>query len=344
MSFPALCLHVLPQPPTLFSTVPFPSNDSWTLRPPGATQLDSLKKTLRNKIQDHPTRIADAEVVRLQSHLYEAWSQWSQNSEGQRSEAWQLEVLRAYAGASKRIQEKDEELEKAKQQIEHLRQQYDRLSRCQLPRDLLLHPPNTLPMSTKVAQELSQGDPDSRAWDYDRLIWKWRGTMRDVATRGPAGLSEKLGNHRPSNAQQHSPGTSGQSRVQAPPHPSSLLNQRSSMPDGHANGLKDDEEEEEEEEDDEDQDADADADEDADADADADAEGEDVTPSIAQHSWSGSQRIPPPPQQSSVPYQNPYHQTITSAPPVVNENGKRPSAQSPRAHRSKGAKIYHSGP
>ncbi|KAI9894413.1 MAG: hypothetical protein M1814_003170 [Vezdaea aestivalis] len=52
-TFPALCLELLPSPPLLFSTDPFPSSASWSIEPPGPQQFELLKSTVRDKFLRH---------------------------------------------------------------------------------------------------------------------------------------------------------------------------------------------------------------------------------------------------------------------------------------------------
>jgi hypothetical protein len=71
----------------------------------------------------------------------------------------------------------------AEQHTAHLEAQYDRLSKCQLPREWLVRPPKTVPISDSIAREMQRlpgGGTDS---DYDpnTVISRWRETVRTVA-------------------------------------------------------------------------------------------------------------------------------------------------------------------
>ncbi|KAF2092004.1 hypothetical protein K490DRAFT_31088, partial [Saccharata proteae CBS 121410] len=119
LNFPSLCLHCLPAPTTLFSPTPFPTNESWSVTPPGQKQFDALNRHVRDRLmqrQRHqqlfpnghmsaaskpssplPTPpLFDPDPQRLMTHVQDAYAHWKSLPEKQRQEAWQLEILRSY--------------------------------------------------------------------------------------------------------------------------------------------------------------------------------------------------------------------------------------------------------
>ena len=50
LAFPGLCLAILPPPPTLFSSTPFPVAHTWSLSPPGESQRATLVRLLHERI------------------------------------------------------------------------------------------------------------------------------------------------------------------------------------------------------------------------------------------------------------------------------------------------------
>ncbi|KAF2239496.1 hypothetical protein EV356DRAFT_528095 [Viridothelium virens] len=202
MSFPALCLRILPAPPTLFSATPFAHTESWTVHPPGQEQFDSLIQAIHDNIRQKrgPPSVlpnecnlqqildTDPEARKTLEHVRNAYNHWKSLSQHQHSEAWSLETLRAYSRIRDTATETAAALDDARVEIEHLRAENDKLSRCQQPREFTLHPPTLLPLPADTAHALfsssanpSRATRDSAAalWDYDRLMEKWRRIVRE---------------------------------------------------------------------------------------------------------------------------------------------------------------------
>ncbi|KAK8210849.1 hypothetical protein IWZ01DRAFT_435392, partial [Phyllosticta capitalensis] len=125
LSFPSLCLHILPAPATLFAPSPFPTTESWSVTPPGQKQFDALQRNVRDRLMQRQRHLQlygntasfsastpsasassplptpplggiEQEPTRLFSHLQEAFAHWKTLSEKQRQETWALEILRSY--------------------------------------------------------------------------------------------------------------------------------------------------------------------------------------------------------------------------------------------------------
>jgi hypothetical protein len=184
LSFPGLCLAVLPSPPTLFGVAPFPCADSWSIGPPGLQQLEALEKCLRERAESpHRTEFVTEQMLQKHhAHVAATWEHWQAMSGSEQSSAWNLSILRSLHLAQERARNLQSELETAQQRTLHLEAEYDRLSRCQLPRDYLNHPPNTVPISSVVMRSLQAQPAKSSAaennYDAEALIAKWRASIK----------------------------------------------------------------------------------------------------------------------------------------------------------------------
>lgn len=216
LSFPSLCLHILPAPATLFSPTPFPNNESWSISPPGQKQFDALNKNIRDRLmqrQRHsqffgssnplgatPSASAasplptpplggfDPDPARLFQHLQEAYNHWKSLPDKQRQETWTVEILRSYTRADEARREAESSLANARKQIETLKNNrwinmgmassststYGTLG-AQSPGSSLAVPIDTFnELSGKHGQGL-----DPRTWDYDKLMEKWTGVVKE---------------------------------------------------------------------------------------------------------------------------------------------------------------------
>ncbi|KAI9851361.1 MAG: hypothetical protein M1838_003917 [Thelocarpon superellum] len=221
-TFPGLVLQCLSPPPTLFSTEPFPALDSWSTDAPGQMQFEALTRhfrrfyeqwrsdrvggetrparttSLRDIVEGldqaestSPTDVAQAnerEEGKVLQHLADAFNHWSQLPEKQKQDAWRLELLRAYSREQGQRKETVTQLELARQEVENLKAQVDRLNHQQQPREFLLHPPTNLPISSETLRQI-KGGPSAAltTWDYDRLLAKWKAVVHE--SRPSAGLA-----------------------------------------------------------------------------------------------------------------------------------------------------------
>lgn len=215
-TFPSLCLQLLPPPPSLFASQPFPSPASFPLHPPGAEHVDIVRQALRSKIKqwssDHVgsdatynTRLAagDVDAVMVSRtaqqheelsfrHLELAFSHWNSLPYESRRETWQLEIMRAFARETEKRKSVDEQLARVQQEANRLRYQVERLGSCQWPREFALFPPDTLPLSRDVARELDLKEdpsgPNSERWDYDKVLAKWKRVVMHDKSMGRIGV------------------------------------------------------------------------------------------------------------------------------------------------------------
>ncbi|KAL4765826.1 uncharacterized protein BDW70DRAFT_126759 [Aspergillus foveolatus] len=216
-TFPSLCLQLLPPPPTLFAPNPFPSNSSFPLDPPGPDHLNIVRQAIRAKIEqwqsdqlaaESTTNLGktslgmDATTIQRNAqqheelslrHLELAYKHWLSLPYDSRRDAWQLEIMRAFARESEKRKSLDEQLARVQQEANQLRSQVEKLGTCQWPREFALFPPETLPLPRDVARELdakeSQISPGSARWDYENVVAKWKRVVMHDRTMGRVGIS-----------------------------------------------------------------------------------------------------------------------------------------------------------
>lgn len=208
LDFPSLCLRILPPPSTLFSAHPFPTTESWTLNPPDQTQYDALQSRIRDRIslfrqqKSHipPTRrashpsptstslVSDSEADRLLNHVFQAWQHWSSLDEPTRQKTWTLCILRSYTQAESARKEAESTIDVLRRQIEHLSMQLAKASN-----DYSLYRDNGVPssailtsmrLSPETLVQIHKQGTDMRNWDYDKLVDKWRGIVREERESG----------------------------------------------------------------------------------------------------------------------------------------------------------------
>lgn len=194
-TFPGLCLAILPPPTTLFSPAPFASAESWSLKPPGAQQSDVLHRLFNDRVKEmrrlDSSNPPDTAIFRHSAHIQGAFENWRLMSESDKQATWTLEALRAFTTCRDANIRLKSRVSNAEQHASHLEAQYDRLSRCQLPREWLVRPPSTLPMSASVASEVQKQSPQMTGsdidYDPDTVLSRWREKVRTVTrpTRQP---------------------------------------------------------------------------------------------------------------------------------------------------------------
>ncbi|KAF2870354.1 hypothetical protein BDV95DRAFT_496680 [Massariosphaeria phaeospora] len=209
LNFPSLCLRILPPPSTLFAAAPFPTNESWSISPPGQKQLEALNRQVRERLLAHqrqkqinqaypsgPPSVAssaadsplptpplfDPDPQKLFCHIADAFSHWIRQPEQVRHDHWQIEILRSYARANDLRREAELNLENARREIEHLKANRWTAAPPELS-------PFSFSLGTETVKELGKHGIDFRNWDYDRLIDKWRNIVRDTKNASVAGMA-----------------------------------------------------------------------------------------------------------------------------------------------------------
>lgn len=201
LAFPGLCLAMLKPPSTLFSSTPFAVAHTWSLEPPGPKQFETLCRLLNEALIRFKDRLGerveglDTIAFNHHVHLTGAWEHWQSLSAAEQTATWSLEMARAFERERGITHSLRAALENAQQRIHHLEAEYDRLSRCQLPREYLLHPPNTLPITTATVSAMKHSDltPSTTSlrnedgaisYDADTILNHWKRTVR-ATTRPP---------------------------------------------------------------------------------------------------------------------------------------------------------------
>lgn len=187
-TFPGLCLNILPPPTTLYSPAPFASAESWSLKPPGLQQSEVMNRLLNERCREmrkvNPEHPPDAAIFKHSAHLQGAFENWRLMSDKDQQAAWTLEALRCFTTSRDSNNKLKRRLADAEQHTAHLEAQYDRLARCQLPREWLVRPPKTVSISESIAREMQKhpgGGAQESDYDADAVLARWRETVRSVA-------------------------------------------------------------------------------------------------------------------------------------------------------------------
>lgn len=186
LDFPALTLHCLGRPPTLYQSTIIPHNGSWTIEPPSQAQYEALRTHFSSAIQrwrqhtlfstrhnpddvdddppiDQSLRDAENERAHTQSqdleqaiytHLHNAFTHWSSLPQATQLDLWRVELARTVGRKSDVISALKERGEYLTQENNHLRAQVEQLSRLQQPREFRMMPPSTLHVSGSLISEL----------------------------------------------------------------------------------------------------------------------------------------------------------------------------------------------
>lgn len=191
LTFPSLCLKILPSPPTLWSPSPFPTHENWPIGPPGAKQWEALQRTIRDRVAAHEraAQMSSAspashstqpseELGKLQNHLNTAYHHWQGINDRQRQEAWQLEILRMFSAAEDGRKSLQSQLDIAMRQNEQLRRELEDLRRARDDGEPAPLPPLPHMPADTVGKILEDGF-DVHHWDYDSLLEKWRNTIKE---------------------------------------------------------------------------------------------------------------------------------------------------------------------
>ncbi|OJD17193.1 hypothetical protein AJ78_02686 [Emergomyces pasteurianus Ep9510] len=220
-TFPALCLQILPPPPSLFSTHPFPTATSFPLEPPGVDKQDMIKQAMLVQIQQwksnqlagvassaHQTGTSNTsspptlcpEMIERSAQQHEemairhvelSFTHWISLPAGARADIWQMEITRAFAREKEKREEVEKKLARTQQEVNQLQAQIERLENCQWPREFAIFPPEMLPIPRTVSRELAQDSKvnsiDSSRWDYDNVVAKWKRVVMHDKSMGRAG-------------------------------------------------------------------------------------------------------------------------------------------------------------
>jgi hypothetical protein len=202
----------------LFSTQPFSSPSSFPLEPPGANQLETVRRALYARIEqwksdqlaiadwnkaspgktglNHDSNMVDRIAYQHEEmstrHLELAFQHWMAFPADVKRDTWQLEITRAFAREIEKRKQLDTQLARIQQEANQLRAQVERLGACQWPREFAIFPPDMLPLPRDVARELDDKDsiisPDSPRWEYDNIVAKWKRVVMHNKSMGRVGV------------------------------------------------------------------------------------------------------------------------------------------------------------
>ncbi|KAI9799676.1 MAG: hypothetical protein M1825_004411 [Sarcosagium campestre] len=233
LTFPALVLQSLSEPPTLFSTQPFPVYGSWSLEPPGLVQYEAVRRHVSDRFDKHhkdkgrqntngvsgtngaepkngvtngvdPTLVGDEED-RVLAHVSDAFNHWKTIPERQKQETWQLEILRSLSREREKRKRSEMQLEMANLEIEHCRAQVERMSNLQQPREFLRQTPASLPIAKEAVREVQSEPGASLEWDYDRVLGKWKEVVQGTRQTGLGLSAQRQLSGAPYNGQGEAP-------------------------------------------------------------------------------------------------------------------------------------------
>lgn len=242
-SFPAICLRCLSAPISLLSTPTNPSEGAWPTEPPGQDQFQALEKSLELKLsklkqerdsttadqqrkpngvnghggQQQPAPEGSEEKAAYIKHLTTVYQTWKALSEKEKQENWRLECQRAFTREREKHKETEFKLDRAEQELQHLRAQLDQRNGSQRPKEFSRFPSATMPLSREALQALSESN-DLAGWNYEATILKWKARIQHERS-----------------AQQPLPNPPLSAAWPSIPNTGSLTNGTSSYPQAHRN-------------------------------------------------------------------------------------------------------------
>lgn len=222
-SFPALCLRLLKPSTPLDSALCITASDTWSSNTPWEQQRDALSRVVEERGQIlkrkdsllssayEETSIADLNLEKFHQHINHVFDLWSKINERTRDDAWQREIIRSYARMETELKEakatitalkRDAEL--LARRLEHRNSNYSPYQGSFSDRGPSLSvPPTPLGLSDDVLRDLSRFGVNTREWDYERLVDRWKSVVRDER-RASSGLSAQR-NFSTTSQQPHGP-------------------------------------------------------------------------------------------------------------------------------------------
>ncbi|KAM3079493.1 hypothetical protein ACMFMG_005915 [Clarireedia jacksonii] len=192
LDFPALTLHCLPPPPSLYASTPIPNSASWSILPPDEQQYQALRKHFASEFHRYRMSIAiasttpqddlsypppqnpfnivedvaalhrQAEVdaqsmeAKVSEHLHSMFAHWTSIAPNKRTELWTLELARNIGRKSEEISSLKKEKVLLQQEAAHSKLQVEELSRLQQPREFKIQPPSPLAIDSRLMAELAE--------------------------------------------------------------------------------------------------------------------------------------------------------------------------------------------
>ncbi|KAK4241506.1 hypothetical protein C8A03DRAFT_12266 [Achaetomium macrosporum] len=184
LDFPALTLQCLEPPPTLFASTQHPTLTSWSILPPGQSQLEALHAYFQEEFRrwkiacvsvttaiteeltcppplniarmdrEAEARKAEKTAEKMEKHVYDhinaVYAIWNGLAQEQREHLWRLELARGVGRKQKEVNRLKEGQYLLKQEIANLKTQIEQSTRLQQPREFRIAPPSTVYVGEKV--------------------------------------------------------------------------------------------------------------------------------------------------------------------------------------------------
>ncbi|TVY53810.1 hypothetical protein LSUE1_G010282, partial [Lachnellula suecica] len=167
--------------------------------------------------------------ARIVEHLHSVFAHWNGLSPQKRQEIWMLEFARSVGKKSEEIKKLKREKEYDLQEMTHLKQQVDELSRLQHPREFRLVSPTTVGLSAEVMTEMGEMGMRQRGVGFElmdrhvhldtaikRAVGRWKTVVKE-ARGGGAGLVSQRSLSGESAPVQAAPSSVPTTSVSAPP-------------------------------------------------------------------------------------------------------------------------------
>lgn len=196
LSFPTMCLRCLSAPPGLSFGTSVSKDRSWSIDPPNTFQYEALRRWMNNSIRDWRIRRkalglvrpseppstdgdrdhapdwsmkdseADEHEAACMAHLDDAYRAWHNLSDMQKHEKWHSECVTALTQEQDQHRETKDRMERLERQVQSLQGELNMRNSDQ--------PSTSIPLSQQTALQTFDRYTDLAAWDYDKLITKWR--------------------------------------------------------------------------------------------------------------------------------------------------------------------------
>lgn len=139
---------------------------------------EAQRHQLLNGISGHSTQHRPAyegpeEEASYLEHLSLVYRTWESISEEKKNADWRFECQQAFAREKEKLWETETKLDRAEQEIQHLRAQLDNLYDSQRPAEFSRFPPSSMPLSRETLDTLAETNKLSE-WTYEATIHKWK--------------------------------------------------------------------------------------------------------------------------------------------------------------------------
>ena len=185
------------------SAPPNTREPAWSLDPPRHNQYRELETWLQTKLRKWKQERESSEAQRHQppngitghsaqhrsayegpeeeapylEHLSQVYRTWESLSEEKKHADWRFECQQAFAREKEKLGETETKLDRAEQEIQHLRAQLDNVYDSQRPAEFSRFPPSSMPLSRETLETLAETNKLSE-WTYEATIHKWKARIQ----------------------------------------------------------------------------------------------------------------------------------------------------------------------